>query len=95
MAPDYFAIGLRPVRVHPFQRDRRDFAGIAPQVREVSAVIGRRKAPGGDSAVGVPLDGSSQNDTGGDGGFVVVGLGVRDAGVIVGDIPELLHTHVR
>ena len=60
----------------------------------VRAAVVRQDAFDGDAALGEPADSAVQDGDGGDGGLVVVDLGVRDTRVVIDDrvderVPEL------
>ncbi len=92
--PLHFSVGLRPVRAGELRTDRQRLAGVAPQVRPVCPTVVGQHSFDGHATFGEPLDRPVQDGDGGDGGLVVVDLGVRDAGVVVDDgvyecVPEL------
>ena len=133
----HLAVGLWSARPRPLRGDRQGLPGVTPQVRSVGASVVRQHLFDGDAVFAEPMDGSVHDDDGGDGGLVIVDLGVRDTGVVVddgvdervtelrvaplalrlprgrrtiafslasadvapstavGDVPELLHVHVR
>ena len=81
----YLAVGLRPVRTRPLRGDREGLAGVPPQVRAIGATVVGQHPLHGDAAIGKPRHSPMQDPDRGDGGLVVVDLGVRDAGVVVND----------
>ena len=89
------AVGLRPIRSRALVLDAELVTGIPPQVRAVgAAVVGQHPLDGHTLPV-EPLDGPHQHGRGCHGGFVVVDLGVGDAGVVVDDGVDVGLAHQR
>jgi hypothetical protein len=76
-------VRLRPVGPGLLRCDAEVGAGVAPQVRLVAAAVVGQHALDGDAAVGKPGHGVLEDLGRGFLGFVVVGLDVGDAGVVV------------
>lgn len=77
--------GLRAIRPDALVLDAQLRAGVSPQVRLVGAAIARQDPLNRDAARVEPLDRPDQHGGGGDGGFVIMDLGVGDTGVVIDD----------
>ena len=78
-------IGLRTIRTGPLVPDTELGAGVSPQVRPIIPAVVLEDPLDGDASLVEPLDSSYQDRGRGECGFVVVDLGVGDAGVVVDD----------
>lgn len=79
------AVRLRPVRACPLVDNVQFSTRSRPELRPVAAAVVVENPLNYDSAGGEPADRALEHRGGGDGGFVVVYLGVGGAGVIVDD----------
>lgn len=80
-----FSVGLRSVGAGLLRPDAEFVAGIAPGVGLVGGAVVGEDPFDGDAVGGEPGDGSAQHSDRGGRGFVVVDLGIGDAGVVVDD----------
>ena len=77
------AVGLRPIRSSALVLDAELVTGIPPQVRAVGAAVVGQDPLDGDPVGVESLNSPHQHGRGCHGGFVVVDLGVGNAGVVV------------
>lgn len=88
-------VGLRPIGPGALVPDAELVAGVSPQVRAVRAAVVGQDPLNGHPACVEPLDGPNEDRGGGEGGFVVVDLGVGDAGMVVDDGVDVGLAHQR
>jgi len=76
-------VGLWPVGAGLLRFDPELGAGVSPEAGLVGGAVVGEDAFNGDPAVGEPRDCPQDNADSGDGGLVVVDLGIGDAGMVV------------